>query len=68
MKSQRRSTQPRSMTPDAYAGFIQLLLTPATRVPRESADLDAYLQYLSATEPLSERTRMILGQPTVEAA
>ena len=68
MKSQRRSTQARSMTPDAYAGFIQLLLTPATRVPRESADLDAYLRYLSAAEPLSEASRMVLGQPTVEAA
>lgn len=68
MKSQRRRTQPRSMTPDAYAGFIQLLLTPAGRIPRESADLDAYLQYLSDAEPLSEASRMILGQPTVEAA
>lgn len=56
------------MTPDAYAGFIQLLLTPANRTPRESSDLDAYLQYLSETQPLSEASRMILGQPTVEAA
>jgi hypothetical protein len=68
MKSQRRSTMPRSMTPDAYAGFIQLLLTPASRIPRESADLDAYLRHLSDAEPLSKASRMILGQPTVEAA
>jgi hypothetical protein len=68
MKSQRRGTQARPMTPDAYAGFIQLLLTPATRVPRESTDLDAYLQHLSDVEPLSQASRMILGQPTVEAA
>jgi hypothetical protein len=68
MKRQRRSTQGRSMSSDAYAGFLQLLLTPANRVPRETADLDAYLAYLGNSEPLSESTRWILGQPTKEAA
>ena len=56
------------MSPDAYAGFLKLLLTPASRVPRPSAELDAYLAYLSAREPLSDTARMIIGQPTVEAA
>ena len=56
------------MSPDAYAGFLKLLLTPASRVPRPSAELDAYLAYLSAREPLSDTARMIIGQPTVDAA
>ena len=43
-------------------------MTPASRVPRPSAELDAYLAYLSAREPLSDTARMIIGQPTVEAA
>jgi hypothetical protein len=68
MKRQRRSTQTRSMSTDAYAGFIQLLLTPANRVPRATADLDAYLAYLADVEPLSASTRRILGQPAKEAA
>ena len=54
------------MSPDAYAGFLKLLLTPASRVPRPSAELDAYLAYLSAREPLSDTARMIIGQPTVD--
>lgn len=68
MKSQRRSTQARPMSADAFAGFLQLLLTPLDRGPRQTDDLDAYLEHLSATAPLSDTTRMILGQPTVEAA
>ena len=56
------------MSPDAFAGFIQLLLTPGGRVPRPTADLDAYLAYLSENEPLSELTLQMIGVPTVEAA
>jgi hypothetical protein len=56
------------MSAEAYAGFLKLLLTPATRVPLPSADLEAYLQYISEREPLSETVRMVIGQPTVEAA
>lgn len=56
------------MSPDAYAGFLKLLLTPASVVPRPSADIDAYLAHLSTRDPLPESVRMILGQPTVEAA
>lgn len=56
------------MSADAYAGFLRLLLTPASRVPLPSADLDAYLQYVAEREPLSDTVRMVIGQPTVEAA
>lgn len=68
MKRHPRSTQSVPMSAEAYAGFLKLLLTPATRVPRPSADLEAYLQYISEREPLSETVRMVIGQPTVEAA
>lgn len=63
-----RASQTRPMSPDAFAGFIQLLLTPGARVPRPTADLDAYLSYLSEQEPLSELTLQMIGIPTVEAA
>ena len=63
-----RASKTRPMTPDAYAGFIQLLLTPAARVPRQTTDLDAYLRYLGEQEPLSDVTLQMLGVPTVEAA
>lgn len=35
------------MSPDAYAGFLRLLLTPLTEEPRPSKEVDAYLRYLS---------------------
>lgn len=56
------------MSPDAYAGFLKLLLTPTHTVPRPSADIDAYLAYVADRDPLPESVRRILGQPTVEAA
>ena len=56
------------MSNDAYAGFLRLLLTPDNEVPRESAELDAYLLWSSHREPLSDEVRRVLGQTTVEAA
>lgn len=56
------------MSPDAYAGFLKLLLTPMHREPRPSPELDAYLAHLSRHEPLPANVKQILGQPTVEAA
>ncbi len=35
------------MSPDAYAGFLRLLLTPLSREPLPSKELDAYLRYLA---------------------
>jgi hypothetical protein len=56
------------MSPEAYAGFLKLLLTPASQVPRPSAELDAYLGYLADREPLPESVQRFIGRPTVEAA
>jgi hypothetical protein len=47
--SPKRSRRPR-MTPDAYAGFIRLLLTPLSQDPLPSSELDAYLRYLRDAE------------------
>ena len=63
-----RNTKTGTMTPDAYAGFLKLLLTPGSSVPRPSADVDAYLRYASQREPLSDEVRRALGQPRVRAA
>lgn len=68
MKSYPRTAQGGPMSSEAYAGFLKLLLTPVSRVPLPSPELDAYLQYLAGVEPLSETARMVIGQPTVEAA
>lgn len=68
MKRYPRTATNASMSPDAYAGFLKLLLTPANRVPAASADIDAYLAHVADREPLPDSIRMLLGQPTVEAA
>lgn len=68
MKRHPRTAKNASMSPDAYAGFLKLLLTPASEVPAPSADIDAYLAHLADQDPLPDSIRMLLGQPTVEAA
>lgn len=56
------------MNADAYAGFLKLWLTPSSRVPRPSAELDAYLRHANRVDPLSDEVRRALGQPTERAA
>jgi hypothetical protein len=56
------------MGAEEYAGFLKLWLTPASRTPAASADVDAYLRYANEREPLSETSRRALGQPTTHAA
>lgn len=68
MKRYPRSTQAGPMSAEAYAGFLKLLLTPGNRVPRPSADIDAYLRHVAEAEPLSGTVRRMIGQTTVEAA
>lgn len=68
MKRHLRAAGKTEMSPDAYAGFLKLLLTPPSRLPAPSPEIDAYLAHLSRHEPLPDNVRRILGQPTVEAA
>jgi hypothetical protein len=56
------------MSPDAYAGFLKLWLTPAGELPPMTAEVDAYLQHANEREPLSEATRRAVGHPTKQAA
>lgn len=49
MKSKRVST---GMSPDAYAGFLRLLLTPASRIPSISEEVEAYLRHANEREPV----------------
>lgn len=68
MKRHYRNSQRAEMSPDAYAGFLRLLLTPNDRVPTPSPELDAYLAYRSDVDPLPENVQRILGHSLVEAA
>ena len=56
------------MSPDAYAGFLRLLLTPGGRMPKQTADVQAYIRHANQTEPLSAAARRALGEPTDRAA
>ena len=49
------------MNSDAYAGFLRLLLTPASEVPELTSYLRAYLRYLNEREPVTA----LKPQPTV---
>jgi hypothetical protein len=40
------------MNADAYAGFLKLLLTPSSRVPSMTPDIEAYLRYANQRDPL----------------
>lgn len=68
MKRHHRNPQRTKMSPDAYAGFLRLLLTPADQVPASSPELEAYLSYRSRMDPLPDNVQHILGHPVVEAA
>lgn len=63
-----RTPRPAPMSPDAYAGFLKLWLTPATRAPRASAEVDAYLRHATQREPLPEVVRRAIGQRGKRAA
>ena len=68
MKRHYRNSQRAEMSPDAYAGFLRLLLTPNDRVPTPSPEVDAYLEYRSQVDPLPDNVQILLGHPIVEAA
>ena len=68
MKTSTRAARNAPMSADAYAGFLKLLLTPASKVPTITPDIAAYLRYVGETEPLSDESRRALGQQTVQAA
>lgn len=40
------------MEPDAYAGFLKLLLTPTSQVPEMTADIEAYLDHANRRDPV----------------
>jgi len=56
------------MSADAYAGFLKLWLTPSSKLPRMSHDVEAYLRYANKHEPLSEAARDAAGLTTRRAA
>jgi hypothetical protein len=56
------------MSADAYAGFLKLFLTPSSRMPQPSAEVDAYIRHVNARDPLPDTVRRAIGQPTERAA
>ena len=68
MNSASRTATRAPMSADAYAGFLKLLLTPASKPVVLSPDVEAYLAYASAREPLTSAARRALGQPAHRAA
>lgn len=68
MKTTPRTAKPRPMSADAYAGFLKLWLTPPSRMPKHSGEVDAYLAHVNARDPLSDTARRAIGQPTERAA
>ena len=68
MKSHSRNARNAPMSADAFAGFLKLWLTPSTRIPRASEDVDAYLEHVSERDPLPDSVRRVLGRPTNQAA
>ena len=56
-----RSTDAPPMNADEFAGFLRLWLTPASKLPKPSDDLEAYIAYAREREPLSEETQEALG-------
>jgi hypothetical protein len=41
------------MDTEAYAGFLRLLLTPDSRVPSLTSDVEAYLRYANRRDPVT---------------
>ncbi len=69
MRHQQRAAKSAPMSADAYAGFLKLMLTPISRVPEMTPDLEAYLQYLNQREPLSQTAqRAVHGASKKQAA
>jgi hypothetical protein len=56
------------MSPDAFAGFLKLWLTPGGRLPEPSPELAEYLRHANRREPLPAQVRSCLGQPADRAA
>lgn len=56
------------MSPDAYAGFLKLLLTPTSREPSLSAEVQAYLEYANEQEPTPLLERCGLSDSPKRAA
>jgi hypothetical protein len=54
MRNRSNSRKDAPMSADAYAGFLKLWLNPSSRLPRPSADVDAYIRYVNGREPLPE--------------
>lgn len=68
MKIRATANKPAPMSPDAYAGFLKLWLTPTHKLPSLDDEVRAYLRHVSDREPLSGDVRQALGQPTRKAA
>ena len=68
MKTLTRTVKPARMSADAYAGFLKLWLTPSTREPRPSAEVDAYLRYANERSPLPRNLSLPIRHPTNRAA
>ena len=66
----RRLTTARSRTlsPDAYAGFLKLWLTPSYRLPEITPEIEAYLHHTNEREPLSPALQLAIGQLPKRAA
>ena len=54
MKKQTTQIRNSEMNADAYAGFLKLWLTPPTREPKNSPELEAYLRYANERQPTHE--------------
>jgi hypothetical protein len=63
-----KKRRPTPMSPDAYAGFLKLWLTPAHREFKMTPEVEAFLREATNREPLSDDVRRALGQPTRKAA
>jgi len=52
MKKHLNTARTAPMNHDAYAGFLKLWLTPFSRIPEPSPEIDAYIRYVDEREPL----------------
>lgn len=68
MANRSANTARAPMSPDAYAGFLKLLLSPTHRLPVDDQDVDAYIRHSNRVDPLSAATRRFIGQPADRAA
>jgi len=68
MKKHPNPTRTAPMNPDAYAGFLKLWLSPFSRIPKPSPEIDAYIQYVDEREPLPACMAEMGGLRTDRAA